>query len=176
MGDLFDKKLEKKDPFLDKCLDSYREISDMLKKICVSEDEFSFSTDLDKFDKECSVFLNYIHQVVAEGEFAALYLSRNANIIQYGKFSNGIRSNSHTIEMVSANDLKRIYDLLHASFLDSFDEGFKHTFGEGWSLLPVICEKVVIDISSSNSNDRNWFYTESHKMDDNIPKKKNIHK
>ncbi len=64
--------------------------------------------------------------------------------------------------MISDEDLRLLYELIKKRFSSGFKLSFKHTFGEGWTLNPIINEKVMIDINSDNVYDRKWFYEESH--------------
>ena len=67
---------------------------------------------------------------------------RNDNLIDYGRYKQGIRRKKDTIEMISNEDLRKLYELLQTEFASNFQDGCKHTFGEGWSLNPTIGENV----------------------------------
>ena len=89
--------------------------------------------------------------------------------------NHGVRMDKSVIEMTNNQDLRKMYKLMQIEFASEFDEIYKHTFGEGWSLCPIIGENVVIEIDSDNSMDKNWFYEQSHKkIEENSPKNKTI--
>ena len=166
------KGIEKDDAFLDKTLEDYKKMADMLKVFSTSEEKITFSDNLEKFNEECSLFINYIRQYTQNDEITALYILRQENIIQYGKYAYGIKADNHSIEMISNEDLKKLYELLQNEFSSSFVYGCIHTFGQGWSLKPMLGKNVTIDINSDNSSDRNWFYEETHKDRNNESSKK----
>jgi len=121
-----------------------------------------FSKDLSKFNQDCIKLIEFIKQCVENtNELYVLYMSRNGNLIDYGRCDlEGTRITSDTIKMVSNEDLRKLYRLLQQEFASNFIDGCNHTFSEGWSLNPTIGENVVIDINSDNSYDKNWFYEE----------------
>lgn len=166
------KRIESEDAFLDKCIEDYKKISDMVKAYGTSEEKITFSNNLEKFNEECSIFINYIKQCTQNGVASILYMMRQGNLIYYGKYNRGMKTDNHTIEMVSNDDLKKLYELLQIEFASSFVDGCKHNTIEGWSLNPTIGENVMIDINSNSSNDRDWFYEESHKEQKNEPTNK----
>lgn len=181
MGDIFkkiqeidEKNIDKNDPFMDKCLEDYKKANDMIKSILPDKTNSTFNSDLNMFNEACTKFINYIKQFVENpNEVYVLYMLRNGNSIDYGKYEKGIRRKKDTIEMISDEDLRKLYKLLQAEFVSNFTDGCKHTFGEGWSLNPTIGENVMIDINSYNSYDKNWFYEESHKeQKSDSPKKR----
>lgn len=123
-----------------------------------------FSKDLSKFNQDCIKLIEFIKQCAENSNDAYfLYLLRNQNFISYGRFEQGIRKKINIIQMVSNEDLKKIYNLLQTEFASDFIDGYKHTFGEGWSLNPTIGKNIMIDINSDNTFDSNWFYEEVHK-------------
>lgn len=149
-------------------------MGDIYKSILSDKTNSTFSSDLNTFSQACTKFINYIKQCVENpNELYVLYMLRNDNSIDYGRYKQGIRRKKDTIEMISNEDLRKLYELLQAEFASHFIDGCKHTFGEGWSLNPTIGENVVIDINSYNSYDKNWFYEESHKeQKSDSPKKR----
>ncbi len=161
------------DDSLDINLESYKMFLNELKTLRTGEEEKSFSCDLNKFNDDCSKFIMYIRQCIENNEISILYMLRTKNTIHYGKYDQGIKYDKDVIEMISDEDLKKLYELMQNEFSSNFAPGCKHTFGEGWSLNPIIGENVMIEIDSSSPNDRNWFYEESHKKDENnLVKKK----
>lgn len=181
MGDIFkkmqeidEKGIDKNDSFIDKSLEDYKKVNDMIKSILPDKINSTFSSDLNIFNEACTKFINYIKQCVENpNEVYVLYMLRNDNSIDYGRYKQGIRRKKDTIEMISNEDLRKLYELLQAEFASNFQDGCKHTFGEGWSLNPTIGENVMIDISSSNSYDKNWFYEELYKeQKSDSPKKR----
>ena len=166
-----DKKVEKIDEnsinntnsFMDKIKKNYEELSDMLKSLDITKDNTNYSTNINKFNDDCSKFIKYIKEYINDDDFYVLYMLRNGNIIMYGKYNHGKKIDKHIIEMVSNDDLKNIYELLQSEFASEFIEGCKHTFTEEWSLNPAIGENIIIDIDSDMDSDIKWFYEESHK-------------
>ena len=168
-----DEDMESNNSFMDKSIEDYKKISDMLKTLSVIEETETYSSDMDRFNDDCSNFIKYIRQCVENDDFCVLYMLRQGNVIIYGKYDHGIKKDKHTIEMISNEDLKKLYELLQSEFSSDFVDGCKHTFGKGWSLNPTIGENVIIDIDSNNYSDSNWFYEESHKeQKSELPKKK----
>lgn len=175
-----EKGIDKNDPvvpFLNECFKDYKKAADMIKSMfpdVSDEANRTFSNDLDIFNESCTKFINYIKQCVENtSELYVLYILRNGNLIDYGRCEQGTRITSDTIKMVSNEDLRKLYILLQQEFSSNFKDGCKHTFGEGWSLNPIIGENVMIDINSYNSYDKNWFYEESHKeQKSDSPKKR----
>ena len=133
-----------------------------------------FSRDLDIFNEACTKFIEYIKRCMENtDELYVLYILRNGNLIDYGRCEQGTRITNDTIEMVSNEDLRELYILLQEEFSEDFKNVRKHTSGEGWSLSPIIGENVMIEISSDNSFDLNWFYDEAHKkQESDSPQKK----
>lgn len=134
-------------------------------KIDGKVDTYKFSRDR---------FIEYVKKYTNDSEeFYALYILRRNNEIEYGRYEHGIRIKEDIIKIVTQNDLKVLYELLQTEFADSFCEGYKQTFGIGWSLVPQIGDNIMIDINSDNPIDKNWFFEESHKEQNNdySPKK-----
>ena len=158
MGDIFkkmqeidEKGIDKNDSFIDKSLEAYKKLNDMVKSIIPDKTNSTFSSDLNIFNEACTKFINYIKQCVENpNEVYVLYMLRNDNSIDYGRYKQGIRKKD-TIEMISNEDLKKLYELLQTEFASNFKDGCTHTFGKGWSLNPIIGENVMIDINSNNS-------------------------
>lgn len=174
MSDIFkavqeidEKGIDDKNDFLDKCIkeliEEDKKISDTLNPFKTSEQHETFSSDINKFNEDCIEFIEYIKQCSEESELSILYMLRQGNTIHYGKNNHGVRMDKSVIEMTNNQDLRKMYKLMQIEFASEFDENYKHTFGEGWSLCPIIGESVVIEIDSDNSMDKNWFYEQSHK-------------
>lgn len=187
MSDIFkivqgiDKKgIDDKDDFLNKCIDEWMEedkkISETLKSSWTSKQQDTYSSDINKFNKECIEFIEfieYIKQCSEESELSILYMLRQGNTIHYGKNNHGVRIDKSVIEITNNQDLRKMYELMQIEFASDFKDNYKHTYGEGWSLCPIIGEHVVIEIDSDNPMDKNWFYEQSHKApDEKFPKKK----
>lgn len=170
MSDVFKKvqEIEKKgidsenDDFFGGNINNYEKISDMLKSLYSVEQNESFSSDLNKFNKDCSEFIEYIRKCIEDNESSILYMLRKGNVIHYGKFEHGVRTAKNVIEMISNQDLRNLYILMQTEFASDFEDGYHHTL-YGWSLNPTIGENIIIDIDSDNFYDQNWFYEESHK-------------
>ena len=136
------------------------------------KDNVTFSNDLNKFNQDCREFINYVKQCVQNannGKECVLFLSRSNNELEYGENGYGTMK---IIEMESNEDLRKLYKLIQTEFSSDFVNGFRHTYGEGMSLNPMIGENVLIDINSDNSYDQNWFYKESVKEEKNVSAKK----
>lgn len=163
MQEIDENGIEKNDTFLDKSIEGYKKFYDIFKPFTSTAEEQPFSSDLDKFNNDCLEFISYIRQCISNGEIYVLYLLRKGNAIHYGRYDHGIKIDKSIIDMISDKDLRNIYELMQNEFSTDFVDGYKHTFGEGWSLNPTIGENVMIDINSNSPNDINWFYEESHK-------------
>lgn len=148
---------------INKSKKSYEELSNMLKSLNTINDNINYSTDINKFNNDCSKLIKFIKETISDNNFHALYIQRKKNIIIYGKYIQGIKANMDIIEMISNEDLKNIYELLKIEFLPYFVSGCKHTFAVGWSLRPKIGENIIINIYSDIPSDSNWFYEEALK-------------
>ena len=149
--------------FIDKTKKEYEELSNMLESLKIDEDNIKYSTDINKFNSDCLEFIEYIKTCINDDSFHILYMLRRKNIITYGEYGNGRKIDKNTIEMISNEDLKKLYELLQNEFSSNFVDGWKHTFGKGWSLNPTIGENIIMDINSDIYSDSSWFYAESHK-------------
>lgn len=163
------KKIDEKDidndciAFLDRIIEDYKVFDDMLKSVTTNTRNNSFSNDSDKFVSDCVSLIEYIKSCIENEKFSILYMIRQGNVIEYGQKNHGVKIDKYIINMISDNNLILIYKLLQREFSSQFCDGYKHTFGIGYSLNPTIGDNVVIDVDSDNVNDRNWFYEESHK-------------
>lgn len=131
----------------------------------------TFGTDLKKFDEECVDLIDYINQSYQSNETSTLYLFRKNNTILYGKYYKGIKVQQHDIEMVSNEDLKKIYYILQNYFSNVCWEGSKHTMGIGCSLILGLGENIMIDINSYNMDDKNWFEKEIFEQNNSSKKR-----
>ena len=123
-----------------------------------------YSKDIVKYNKECRRFLEYIKQYIIKNEVNILYINRKENIIKYGKIEENTKINENTINMINENNLKDIYIKIKKEFQDNFINGIKKTYGEGWSLNPIINNNTLIDINSDNIQDKKWFCKEAAKI------------
>ena len=176
-----DKKgIDKNDPvvtFLKEYSEEYKKAVEMFKSMYPDGDENNniFSSDLVTFNEECTKLINYIKQCVENPtEIYVLYIFRKGNLIDYGRCEQSTNNTGDTIKMVSNEDLRELYRLLQQEFSSSFNAGFKHTFGEFWSLIPIIGENVMINISSDNKFDLDWFYEEAHKKQESYSSRNSI--
>lgn len=80
---------------------------------------------------------------------------REGSTIRYGKYKHGIKSDAGVLEMVSEEDLRRLYELIQQKFLSDFFEGS--------SLNPSIDKNVMIDMNVTSSSDGDWGYEKTHK-------------
>ena len=176
-----EKDIDKNDPvvpFLNECFEDYKKAADMIKSMfpdVADETNSIFSSDLDIFNEACTKFINYIKQCVENPtEIYVLYIFRKGNLIDYGRCEQSTNNTGDTIKMVSNEDLRELYRLLQQEFSSNFNAGFKHTFGEFWSLIPIIGENVMINISSDNKFDLDWFYEEAHKKQESYSSRNSI--
>lgn len=124
--------------------------------------EEEYSSDREKYKEDVKRFIDYVKICTLSKEVSILYLERHRNKISYGKMKKGLKTGNSIIDMISDADLQNIYQLLKMEFASSFQKGSKHTFGIGWSLLPVIGENVMIDIQSDANYDSKWIYEEKN--------------
>ena len=122
--------------------------------------EITFSNDTKKFSEEIDKLIVLIRECLTKKDFSVLYIDRINNFINFGIYKQGFKHLISSIEMISENDLHNIYELLKKEFFSDFTFNFKHTFGYGWTLIPSIADKVLIEIDSDNLKDRNWFNDE----------------
>lgn len=115
---------------------------------------------VEEFNKECAKFIKYVKDCVEADEISILYLTRIDNVIKYIKKQVGKVVDEHIINMVTEEDLKKIYQLLKTEFSYAFDVGPTHTFGKGWSLTSIVGDHVMIITDSENDYDKEWIYEE----------------
>lgn len=175
-----EKGIDKNDPvvpYLKEYSEYYKKAVEMFKSMYPDGDENNniFSSDLVTFNEECTKLINYIKQCMENPtEIYVLYIFRKGNLIDYGRCEQSTNNTGGTIKMVSNEDLRELYRLLQQEFSSNFNDGIKHTFGEGWSLIPIIGENVMINISSNNKFDLDWFYEEAHKKQESYSSKNSI--
>lgn len=125
-------------------------------------EEPTFSTDYDKYNEQLKDFIDYIVLAKEILDVTCISVTRDGNVIRYGRLNHGIPVDRHEIIMTNDNNLKEIYDTLKEYFLGSFVPGWEHEFCGGYSLLPVVFDKIMIKISSQEEADANWIYEEVH--------------
>lgn len=124
--------------------------------------EITYSTDYDKYDEEVKDFMDYVALTKESEEFAFICVRRDDNTIRYYKMREGSPIDMHSITMTGNDNLKEIYESLKVAYGPEFKHGHKHEMINGWSLLPVIGDNVIIDIDSNEPTDKNWIYEEVH--------------
>ena len=123
---------------------------------------------IDKFYNEFFILINYIIECVRTDKINVVYISREGNLIKYGQYDNDWKIEKNTIDMISDEDLKKLYNFLKNVFADDFIDGYKHVLGKGWSLYPMVCNKILLEISSDNYNDLNWIIEEIENEQNNF--------
>ena len=126
MGDIFEKMhetdekgIDKNDSFIDKSLEDHKKVEDMIKSILPDKTDSTFSSDLNIFSQACTKFINYIKQCVENpDEVYVLYMLRDDNSIDYGRYKQCIKKKKDTIEMISNEDLRNIIEEIPMDKLD----------------------------------------------------------
>lgn len=124
--------------------------------------EQTFSTDYDKYNEQVENFLDYIAMIKEVEDFAVIRVKRINNVIRYSRYKQGMPVDRNEITMVSSVDLRALYETLKISYGAEFVPGSKHEMMRGWSLLPTIGEKIMLEIDSDNLEDKKWIYNEAH--------------
>ena len=121
----------------------------------------NYSINIEKFNDDCRTFIDYVKQLIEKGDSHSICLSRMHNIIKYyGKEKN------NTIEMVSTNDLRNLYEMLKNEFSSNFEEYFVHDIMGKCSVFILINNKISVEITSSDFDDKQWLYPVN-----NVPEK-----
>lgn len=139
-----------------------------------SSQEETFSDDEVQYDEQLKQFLEYITLNKEFGDFTYIRIKREGNIISYSRLNQGFALDNHKIIMTKSDNLQELYKMLKVTFGPDFVFGSKHEMMGGWSLLPSIGSKLMLEISSDDYNDRNWIYDEIHNREPRIidePKK-----
>lgn len=135
---------------------------DTLNKVHETIDAISYSDDYEKYNEEVKDFMDYIAMLQVTEDFAVIKVNRSGNKITYSRYQQGMPVYSNKISMVSSLDLKTLYETLKVAYGEQFVPGCKHEMMNGWSLLPTIADKIILEIDSDNQLDRNWIYQEAH--------------
>lgn len=122
----------------------------------------NFSDDESLYSEQIKALLEYITLIKEFGDSTYIRIKREGNIISYSRINKGFSLDKHEINMISPDNLIKIYEMLKVSFGSDFVFGSKHDMFEGWSLLPIIGDKIILDISSDDFADNNWIYDEIH--------------
>lgn len=125
-------------------------------------DTIFYSIDYEKYNEEVKDFMDYIAMLQETEDFAVIKVNRSGNKIMYSRYQKGMPVYSNKISMVSSVDLKALYETLKVVYGEQFVPGSKHEMMNGWSLLPTIADKIILEIDSDNQLDRNWIYQEVH--------------
>lgn len=134
-----------------------------------------FSTDYDRYNEQLKDFLDYVALTKEVDDFAFIKVKREENSISYARVKEGCIVDRHEIPMTNDSNLKELYEELKHAYGSEFVYGCKHEMMNGWSLQPIIADKVIMEFSSYKLSDRNWIYEEVHNRPPRIidePKKK----
>lgn len=127
-----------------------------------AHNEQIFSTDYEKYNEQVKNFLDYIAIIKEIEDFAVIKVKRTNNVIRYSRYKEGLPVYRNEIAMMSSKDLRALYETLKISYGAEFVPGSKHEMMRGWSLLPTIGEKIILEIDSDDLEDENWIYNETH--------------
>ena len=90
----------------------------------------------------------------------SIYLLRVSNTIKYGIKSNGMNCEKSFSVMTADDDLEEVYKLLKQEFESEFKLMISHSFDGTYRLMPIINERLMVIIDSTNPYDQNWFCEE----------------
>lgn len=124
--------------------------------------EETFSDDEVKYAEQFKFFLEFLTINKEFGDSTLVRIKREGNVISYSRLNQGIALDRHEITMTKSDNLKELYETIKETFGSEFVFGSKHEMIEGWSLLPTIGGKLMLEISSDNLDDRNWISKEIH--------------
>lgn len=136
--------------------------------------EETFSDDEVQYDEQLKEFLEYITLNKEFGDLTYIRIKREGNIISYSRLTMGFALDDHKIIMTKSDNLYELYRMLKVTFGPDFVFGSKHEMMGGWSLLPSIGSKLILEISSDDLEDNKWIYDEIHNREPRIidePKK-----
>lgn len=139
----------------------------------ISQEE-AFSADEVQYDEQLKEFLEYITFNKEFGDLTYIRIKREGNIISYSRLTMGLALDDHKIIMTKSDNLYELYRMLKVTFGPDFVFGSKHEMMGGWSLLPSIGSKLILEISSDDLEDNKWIYDEIHNREPRIidePKK-----
>jgi len=115
--------------------------------------------------------LNFIkdeyRKVNESNEMKSIYLLRVSNTIKYGIKSNGMNCEKSFSVMTAEDDLKEIYRLLKFEFESEFELMSSHSLDGTYRLIPIINERLMVIIDSTNPYDQNWFCEETNNRNRN---------
>lgn len=80
---------------------------------------------------------------------------REGSTIHYEKYDHGIKICAGVFDMVSEEDLGKIYELIQEEILSDFIEGC--------SLNQTIDKNVMIDMNITSFSNSDWVYEKKHK-------------
>lgn len=128
-----------------------------------------FSKDLDKFNEDCQGLFSLLKGCLnAEEKISWINIERKNNLIYYQKNN----QYKNTIEMMTNDDLRKIYDLIESRYSSRFETGFTFGFRGEYILNPIIGGNVMLEISSDTQHDIEWFFEKiNYDKNDDIPKK-----
>lgn len=128
---------------------------------CAKQEE-TFSDDEVEYDEQLKHFIDFVTLNKEFGDSTLIRVKREGNIISYSRLQAGIELDNHKIIMTKSDNLKEIYGLLKTTFGPDFVFGSKHSMFDGWALVPSIGDKLMLEISSDEPDDRVWIYDEIH--------------
>lgn len=96
-----------------------------------------------------------------------IYLLRVSNTIKYGIKSNGMNCEKSFSVMTADDDLEEVYKLLKQEFESEFKLMTSHSFDGTYRLMPIINERLMVIIDSTNPYDQNWFCEEENNRNRN---------
>lgn len=127
-----------------------------------ASEEAAFSDDEVEYDEQLKHFIDFVTLNKEFGDSTFIRVKREGNIISYSRLQAGIELDNHKIIMTKSDNLKEIYGLLKTTFGPDFVYGNKHEMFGGWSLLPSIGDKLMVEITSDDPADSEWIYNEIH--------------
>ena len=112
-----------------------------------------FSKDENKFNEQCKKLFNLINEGLIDEKIVGIFLKREDNLIYF----NGVQQDKNTIEMISNDDLKKIYELMKSIYGKNILTGYEHDFYHKFALSITIEENIFLLISSDDAYDQEWF-------------------
>ena len=118
-----------------------------------------FSKNLDEFNEWRGDFFNLVVESIKDDKNTYIHLEREGNLIY---FYRGKKQKNNNIEMISNNDLKKIYEEIEEIYGETIEFTYMNStlhVGNFYLVSLVLCieENTFMIVSSTEDFDQQWF-------------------